>query len=147
MGEARNGATDMIDKIARLPGLQKTCVRTNAMLSSRVMESASWMLRLRDPGGMVHEIRFDKVSAIKEDYVTTARRELHELAHSHGPTDGKLHSGDRGEEMWCSRMMSLEQENVPAMATVTGTTTVMVAARKGTIRCDQGMLQRERFMW
>jgi hypothetical protein len=26
MGEARNGATDMIDKIARLPGLQKTCV-------------------------------------------------------------------------------------------------------------------------
>ena len=30
MGEARNGATDMIDKIARLPGLQKTCVLFSA---------------------------------------------------------------------------------------------------------------------
>ena len=55
MAEARNGATDLIDKIARLPGLEKT---------------------------------FDKVSAIKEDHVLTARRELHEMAHSHGPSHG-----------------------------------------------------------
>ena len=52
MGEARLGVTDMIDKIARLPGLQKT---------------------------------FDKVAFIKEKHVLTARRELHEMAHSHGP--------------------------------------------------------------
>ena len=52
MGEARLGVTDMIDKIARLPGLQRT---------------------------------FDKVAFIKEEHVLNARRELHEMAHSHGP--------------------------------------------------------------
>ncbi len=36
MAEARNGATDMMDRIARLPGLQKTCVYNSAatMLSA-----------------------------------------------------------------------------------------------------------------
>ena len=57
MGEARLGVTDMIDKIARLPGLQKT---------------------------------FDKVASIKEDHVLNARRELHAMAHSHGPDGIKI---------------------------------------------------------
>ena len=66
MGEARLGVTDMIDKIARLPGLQRT---------------------------------FDKVAFIKEKHVLNARRELHEMAHSHGP-DG-IKTGTLTPQAFC----------------------------------------------
>ena len=36
MAEARNGATDMMDRIARLPGLQKTCVTIVQLLCFRL---------------------------------------------------------------------------------------------------------------
>ena len=85
MGELKNGAIQTLDKIGRLPGIQRTYVLCPA---SGVSCDLAFTVAVKFLTCMSLSDRFDKVSAIKEDHISTAIDEMKEMGHNHQSEKG-----------------------------------------------------------